>query len=298
MCFESVLRWIYKLLQMTHLCFFLKISMRAFTKKTVGSTAVTFFSQTRSVNVNRSTQTKWNLENEAVSQRRTDYDFDKEQWMKQMKFASMDCIMDPSITPIRFTSFAGCKRGLKRWITMRKLNERRPEFKLDSLRDLFVKFKTYSHSSSLEDVKALQRITTHNETNRISKEIQERLNDEFSKKSWKSIKMKESTSESSYAIDIESFDLVNCYMGQMSQEDWLQITVKCQFKERLSSLSEWEKLVEYPVFEVRLGDGIKSANNHPFIVVGVMRKDGTRYGKDAQDAATLRKNFDRSNSWF
>mmetsp|Transcript_56701 Transcript_56701/g.64979 ORF Transcript_56701/g.64979 Transcript_56701/m.64979 type:complete len:273 (+) Transcript_56701:41-859(+) len=255
--------------------------------------------QVRHMNVNRATQTKWNVDNEAVSQKRTDYDFDKEQWLKQMKFASMDCIMDPDINSIKYSSFAGLKKALKRWLTMKKLMERRPDFKLDSLRDLFIQFKKVSCSRSLDEVRVLQRITTHNETNRIMKDIQSRLNDEFAKKSWKALKLSTNSGkvDESYEIQIDSFELVNCYMGQMSQEDWLQITVRCVFRQRHEG-GEWETCTEYPVFEVRLGDGIKTANNHPFIVVGVMRKDGTRYGKDAQDAATLRKQFDRSGSWF
>lgn len=250
----------------------------------------------RGMNVNRSVQSKWNAENSEASQKRTDYDFDKEQWMKQMKFASMDCIMDPDINPIRYNSFGGLKKALKRWITMKKLTERRPDFKFETLKELFIRFKTTSNSRTLDDVKNLQRITTHNETNRIQKEIQARLNEDFTKKSWKALKMKDMQNE--YEVKITSFDMVNCYMGQMSQEDWLQITMKCVFEERANPREEWVKTLEYPVFEVRLGDGVKTANNHPFIIVAVMRKDGTRFGKDAQDAQTLRKQFDRSGSWF
>lgn len=267
----------------------------------------------RFMNVNRAQQTKWNAENEAVSQKRTDYDFDKEAWMKQMKFASMDCIMDPDIHPIKYTSFRGLKKALKRWITMKKLSERRPDFNVSLLKDLFLEYKKLSHSNYLEAVKRIQRITTHNETNRLQKEIQQRLNEDFAKRSWKSMKVvtnsgkasansdangKKESSDAGYQIEVDGFVLVNCYMGQMSQEDWLQITMRCEFRERLNSSMEWEKVVEYPVFEVRLGDGVKVANTHPFIVVAVMRKDGTRYGKDSQDSATLRKQFDRSGSWL
>jgi hypothetical protein len=49
---------------------------------------------------------------------------------------------------------------------------------------------------------------------------------------------------------------------------------------------------------VRLTDGVTQQNNFPFIVVGVMRKDGTRYGKDQQDAAQLKKQFDKAGKWF
>lgn len=252
--------------------------------------------QRRWMNMNRSVQTRWEVDSQAASQKRTDYDFDKEQWMKQMRFASMDCIMDPSITAIRYTSVAGLRKAIRRFVTMRKLNDRRPDFDPAQLQQLFVQFKCLSHEKNPDSLKVLQRITTHGESSRIAKEIKSRMNVEFATKSWRSLKQQSSTS--SYQIEVDSFELVNCYMGQMSQDDWLQITYRCEFRQRQSPEAEWEKMLEYPVFEVRLGDGVKAANSYPFIVVGVLRKDGTRYGKDSQDAADLRKQFDRSNRWF
>lgn len=324
----------------------------------------------RWMNVNRSTQTRWDVDNQAVSSKRTDYDFDKEQWMKQMKFASMDCIMDPDIHPIRYNSLGGLKKALRRWLTMRKLSERRPDFHMEQLKILFKEFKalTYARNNVEEVNRKLQRLTTHSEAARICKDVEARMNDDFSQRSWKAIKMTTSTTKKTpkgppgaspqsggsgttapakkkddynagYEIEIDKFELVTCYMGQMSQEDWLQITMKCEFRERIHHNNEafrpssttatttasenssttastdsssatsnkattaadgdgWVKVVEYPVFEVRLSDGVRTLNNHPFIVVGVMRKDGTRYGKDSQDAASLRKQFDRSASWF
>ena len=48
-----------------------------------------------------------------------------------------------------------------------------------------------------------------------------------------------------------------------------------------------------------MGDGIRVANNAPFIVVAVMDKSGARYGRDGQDAAVLRKNLARQKKgWF
>ncbi|KEG12763.1 hypothetical protein DQ04_01441090 [Trypanosoma grayi] len=252
--------------------------------------------QRRLFNMNRSVQTRLESENQAVSQKRTDYDFDKEQWSKQMRFASMDCIMDPDITSIRYTSVMGLKKAFRRFMTMRKLVERRPNFKPEELKTLFVQFKVISHSRNPEDLKVLQRITTHGEASRISKEIRSGMNEEFAKKSWRSLKLREVAN--TYQIELDSFQLVNCYMGQMSQEDWLQITYRCEYRERADVEAEWQSMCEYPVFEVRLGDGVRSPNAHPFIVVGVMRKDGTRYGKDSQDAAALRKQFDRTSKWF
>ncbi|KAG5483681.1 hypothetical protein LSCM4_04830 [Leishmania orientalis] len=248
------------------------------------------------VNMNRSVQTRWEIDNQTATQKRTDYDFDKEQWMKQMRFASMDCIMDPDITPIRYTSVAGVKKAFRRFVTMRKLIDRRPDFDPAQLKELFIQFKTLSHEKSPDCFKTLQRITTHGEANRILKEIKGRMNEDFAKKSWRSLKQQ--GVKSTYKMEVESFDLVTCYMGQMSQDDWLQITYRCEFRQRVGSEYDWETTIEYPVFEVRLGDGVKTPNTHPFIVVGVLKKDGTRYGKDSQDAADLRKQFDRTGRWF
>ncbi|KAG5483268.1 hypothetical protein LSCM1_04810 [Leishmania martiniquensis] len=272
------------------------VPVRQVTQKAETGTRLPVGAQQCFVNINRSVQTRWEIDSQTASQKRTDYDFDKEQWMKQMRFASMDCIMDPDITPIRYTSVAGMKKAFRRFVTMRKLIDRRPDFDPAQLKELFIQFKTLSHEKSPDCFKTLQRITTHGEADRILKEIKGRMNEDFAKKSWKSLKQQRA--KSTYEMEVESFDLVTCYMGQMSQDDWLQITYRCEFRQRLSGEHDWETTVEYPVFEVRLGDGVKAPNTHPFIVVGVLKKDGTRYGKDSQDAADLRKQFDRTGRWF
>ncbi|EPY38120.1 hypothetical protein AGDE_05811 [Angomonas deanei] len=213
-----------------------------------------------------------------------------------MRFASMDCIMDPDINPIRYTSWMGLKKAFQRFITMKKLTDRRPDFNSDQLKEIFMKLKTISNEKSKDSIKQLQRLTTHGEADRIAKEINAEVNKEFSKKSWKALR--QTNVVNTYEIEVDSFELVNCYMGQMSQEDWVQITYRCEFRQRPDKGVDWEKVLEFPVFEVRLGDGVRSANNHPFIIVGIMKKDGTRYGKDSQDAAALRKQFDRNSKWF
>lgn len=314
----------------------------------------------RMMNMNRSVQTKWEQESRAATQKRTDYDFDKEQWMKQMRIDTMDCIVDPTITPIRYTSWKGIKRGIDQFITMRKLRDRRPDFDPKKLEDLFKTLKTISYGVNMEEVKRLQLITTHLEADRITKEIRTRMNDNFTNLSWKALRQQKDGCSSkasggsikspklngstllnpSYQIEVLSFDLINSFMGQMSKEDWLQLTYRCEFKEKCirssgsgafsratscdfgSSFSfledscksgtdsrgikkaserdetDWVKQLEYPVFEVRLTDGFQSYNFHPFKIVGIVKKDGTRYGKDAQDASELRKQFIRSKKWF
>lgn len=318
------------------------------------------------MNMNRSVQTRWEQESRAATQQRTEYDFDKEKWMKQMRIDTMDCIVDPTITPIRYASWKGIKRGVDRFITMRKLRDRRPDFDPKTLEELFKKLKTISHAANLDDTKQLQLLTTHLEADRITKEIRSRMNENFTNLSWKALRQRRTGPRSRgnakadvssptssvtgptlstvpYQMEVLSFDLVNSFMGQMAKEDWLQLTYRCEFRERsitsplqdalpqhsfpplmsssllqpgsahhdsthtdkscqlpseMEETNEWIKQMEYPVFEVQLTDGFQRSNLHPFKIVGILKKDGTRYGKDAQDASELRKQFQRAKKWF
>eukprot|EP00796_Vickermania_ingenoplastis_P000292 gene292-165_t len=264
----------------------------------------------RHINMNRSVQSRWEKEAQEANQQRTEYDFDKEKWMKQMKIQTLDCIVDPCIEPLKYTSLKGIKRGMDRFITMKKLRDRRPDFDAAELQKLFVTLKTISHSRNLDQAKRLHLITTHAEADRISKEIRSRMNEDFTKKSWKALRQQQTPSHPPYNIEITTFDLVNCYMGQMTAEDWLQLTYRCEFRERttdpdaavdtdVAQAADWTNQLEFPVFEVRLTDGLDQQQSRlPFKVVGVLKKDGTRYGKDVQDATSLKKQFDRSKKWF
>lgn len=306
----------------------------------------------RHVNMNASVRTRWEKESREVNQQRTDYDFDKEKWMKQMRIDTMDCIVDPTIEPVRYTSWKGIRRAVERFVTMRKLQDRRPDFSPAQLQDLFISLKKISNARNLNQLKTLQLLTTNAEASRIAKETRARMNRDFTSKSWKALKQQNSESNA-YDIEVVSFELVHCYMGQMAKEDWLQLTYRCEFKERnpadvadaasasfgkppadtryvaaggeatpqiaagaaakqqaspqssatpspanTSADLEWRECVEFPVFEVKLTDAMAGGTPQPFKVVGVMKKDGTRYGKDAQDASALRKQFDRSKKWF
>lgn len=285
---------------------------------TIAAYPLTALSQSiRYLNINRSVQTRWEKESREASQQRTDYDFDKERWMKRMRIETLDCIVNPDISPLRYTSLSGIKRGIQQYVTMRKLKDRRPDFSEEKLKQQFITLKQLSHARSLDHVKALQLLTIHSEVDRITKEIRSSMNDDFTKKSWKALrKHSDASARLFYAIEVLSFDLRSCYMGQMSKEDWLQLTYRCEFRERvqepnatpphrspndmtLEADDEWSKIVEFPVFEVRLTDGMeKQSTHHPFKVVGIMKADGTRYGKDGQDAVALRKQFDKSKKWF
>lgn len=332
---------------------------------------------------NQNVQNQWTNDNVAYAGRRSDYDFDKERWAKQMKFASMDCIMEPSIVPPKYTNFEGIKKNIRRYMNMKKLAERRPGFHTNDLKELFIRYKYLTQSKDNTDSTLLLRLTTHTEATRIEKEIAKRANEAFKSKSWGSMKLNMSKSSAStkktgsptsepnltdkkgaetasttdsalasaashandvvllirkpanYDIHVTDFQLVTSYMAQMAAEDWLQLTFKTEYFEKetcdaakgadssgststssTASPSETEakddkasieknllakgytKVVEYPCFELRMGDGATGGVQYPFIVLGVMRRDGTRYGRDAQDAAQLRKQFDRNRSWF
>lgn len=250
----------------------------------------------RFMNMNHAQQMKSEAERQAHAPV-TDYDFDKESWMKSMRFASMECVMDPDVAPINWRSFSGLKRIFNRWLTMKKIVERRPDFKVEDLRELYLQYKRLSGSNTTDVVRQLTRFTTFGEAQRLEKEASARNNAVFAAKSWKSLHMKSTTS--SYEIEIETFDMINCFLAQMANEDWLQVTVKAVGKQRFQPTEDWTPFLEYPVFEVRLGDGIKVANNSPFIIVAVMDKTGSRYGRDGQDAAILRKNLARqSKGWL
>jgi hypothetical protein len=225
-----------------------------------------------------------------------EYDFDKERWAKQMRYPTLDTIIEPDISfPAKY-SFAGGKRYFRQWLTMRKILERKPNFTIDELKDLYTRYKTLSHSKNAEDGRLLQRLTTHAEAKRLSGLIQSEVNKKCTEKSWKAMKLGE---DSTYSINITSFELLHCYMGNLVKEDWVQLTVKVVSQEFATKTAEPTKLVEYPVFECCLGDGVNTALSSNFIVVGVMNQDGVRYGRDSQDAHEMRKNIARSNrSWF
>lgn len=273
----------------------LRTQSRAAYPPVVGLTSL--HQQLRAMNVNRSVQTRVNIDHQQAMQAKTDYDMDKEKWAKTMKFASMDCIMDPDLSAIKYTSIKGLKKAWGRWITMKKLKERRPDFNEDNLKKLFVDLKTIWHGKPSEvALRRLQTLTTHTEVSRITAIMNHALDGQIKTGSWKALKMSATTSE--YEIIIDSFVLVNSYLVQLSQEDWLQLTMRCEYRERATAKEDFAPVLEFPVFEVKLGDGVLSGNTNPFIVVGILKKDGTRYGKDSQDASAMKKQFDQSKGWF
>jgi hypothetical protein len=335
----------------------------------------------------RSTPQLFVFQNEAVrrkinidqqSSRPNDYDVDKEQWGKQMQFASLECVIDPSTSAMSYWSLQGIRKNFSGWVTMKKLVERRPNFKVNDLTELFVNYKVLSNSLDPEKFRMLSRITTFAEAERISKEGNAELHARMKSSSWKTIaaasgkltkskqqqqqqkaqKEKENVASAEgkgdekkkeggtaavlakgiaglnmagvdpYEIQVDKFELVNSWMGSMTSEDWIQLTARVEFREKNASIGPlankmslpqssaaaaealrlkalhggantdaegFVKAVEFPVFEVKLGDGITAANTQPFSIVCVMDKDGSRYGKDGNDVSLLRKNFAQSS---
>ena len=330
---------------------------------------------------------------EFQSNRPSDYDIDKEQWGKQMQFASLECVIDNNIQPYSMWSIAGIRKNISGWMTMKKLMERRPNFKKEDLLDTFANYKLACNSLDHEKFKLLSRMTTFAEAERLTKEGTSELHARMKSSSWKTIaaassknakhkqqqKLKEkqekllkekqekqkteaSTSDETtatsegkstekkqeagasgeneilfsgiagpnmagvdpYEIQIVKFDIVNLWMGSMTAEDWIQLTAKVEYREKNASIGPFAnkmslpqsssaaaealrmktihgnantdkdgftKITEYPVFEVKLGDGITAANTQPFSIVCILDKDGSRYGKDGNDVSLLRKNF-------
>jgi hypothetical protein len=257
---------------------------------TATATAARVAVQARWLNPGASVQRRTNKEQQD-GQRFTEYDYDKERWAAQMKFSSMDCILDPDIRPKNYTSTAGIRKVMGHWLTMKKLSDRRPDFRVEDLREMFVKYKELAHTKDLTKLRTIIRITTFTEAKRIEQDMQKSMDTDFKKTSWKAFN---AAMADSYQMEVEEFQIINVYMGQMTQDDWIQLTAKVVFKERKNDKEEWASVVEYPVFEVKLGDGVKTANTSPFIIVAVMNKDGNRFGRDAQDSAALRKNFTKA----
>jgi hypothetical protein len=326
---------------------------------------------------------------ESQNSRPNDFDIDKEQWGKQMKFASLECVIDNNIQPYTFWSLQGIRRNISGWMTMKKLTERRPTFKNADLSDLFLRYKVICNGLDQEKLRQLSRFTTFSEAERLSKEALAELHARMKTSSWKTIASaasktarhkqqlqqqqqqaknkdssstttasnttsseegkssdKKSNSSSSvdaptviasgiagpnmagvepYEIHIDKFEVVNLWMGSMTAEDWIQVTARCEFREKNASVGPlanklslsqgsssaaaealrlkslhggatpdkdgFVKVIEYPVFEVKLGDGITAANTQPFSIVAILDKDGSRYGKDGNDVSLLRKNF-------
>ena len=362
---------------------------------------------TRLFNASDSTRRRNNAD--TMSSRPNDFDIDKEQWGKQMKFASLECVIDPNVAPINGYTFSGIRKIFKQWVSMKKLMERRPTFKVEDLMALYCEFKTAQNSLDTDRYRMLSRFTTFAEAERLTAEGTAELHARMKNSSWKTIASAtqvrptkaartttisgsgnkaapkaadaaaaaaaaaagtdtaNSTDETQkkaatagaaadaaakpsasadakpvlakaacgpniagsppYEVEIDKFEITNCFMGNMTSDDWIQITVRAEYREKNASVGAlaqkqalpatasaaaaalrtsamlgtgvdaqgFIKIVEFPVFEVKLGDGVLTANTQPFSVVAVLDRDGSRHGKDGNDASLLRKNFAQSN---
>jgi hypothetical protein len=340
--------------------------------------------QHRAIQANEGTRRR--AQDELLASAGTEYDLDKERWGRNMKWHSMECILDTNIHPARGWTWAGVKARVSRWISLKKLQERRPTFNVNDLRQLFTEYKKAQYSLQQDRYRALIGLTTFAEAERMKKEGMDELHRKMQNTSWRTLSRQQAAAKKTttaaaaatnvnptattaagsngqsgspagategkdgkkeenpmppedltptswgglpYWIHMEDFEIVTTFTGQMTTEDWIQITCKATFLEKNNPLTtppaepraaaafqaavaarEAEpasnppgafRITEYPVFEIKLGDGVATANTAPFVVVAVMDKDGARYGRDGQDAALLRKNFaaaKKGSSWF
>jgi hypothetical protein len=305
--------------------------------------------QLRRLNINPSMQRKQNHDFYAA-QKFTDFDIDKEKWGQQTQWHTMDCALNPSVTVPSMWSYKGARERFSRWLTMKKVRERRPGFIPEvELRQTYIDYKRVAYTQDPNQVKLLCKYTTWNEALRIEGEtkhaqlVMEHKDAEKhggKVKSWKDLSItpravgtdapkaptpsatptspKPSTATASKSgeaaaaeeealdvktplleLKISTFEITHLFIGQMTTDDWVHITARVTGKYRTPKTAPlFETLIEFPVFELKMGDGINSSNTAPFRVVCVMDRDGARYGKDGNDAAMLRKALSQKRSWF
>ena len=118
------------------------------------------------------------------------------------------------------------------------------------------------------------------------------------KGSWKQLSGGATTG--GYAIDIKTYDVVGAYYGSMTADDWLQLTFRASGTETVGTGTSkvTTPLLEYPVMEMRLTDGVVKANNYQPIVVAVMDRTGSRHGRDGVDAVHMRKAMSSGGAWY
>lgn len=225
----------------------------------------------------------------------TEYDFDKERWSKQMRMTSMECVVQPEIEFASQYTFSGARRKFGQYFAMKKLQDRFPKFTTDDMKPIYEEYKRLVNDNTQDDERKLLRVTTHAEALRLSKERRAKVNQNFAKKSWKAMKISE---QSSYGMSIEKFEIINIFYGNMAKEDWVQLTCKCTMKERFKSNEEYQEILEYPVFEANVGDGMRAPTMADFHIVAIMNEDGLRYGKDGDNAAEVRKGLTQKKGWF
>lgn len=223
----------------------------------------------------------------------TDYDCNREKLAKAQELRSLDTVMASDLTAARWLSWKGFKKKWANYTCMKKLSERRPDFNPNNLRDLYYKYKIACHcKKGAEGLKELNTLTTHTESKRIVDGAKGEAAAQHTKGSWKSLLL--SSFRSTYEVEIEEFQFITAFLAPVATDDFFQLTYRAKLKERCSPKEEWQHNVEFPVFELKVGEGKKM--NAP-IVMAVLKKDGTRYGVNAMDPADYRRQLAGAKKW-
>eukprot|EP00759_Apiculatamorpha_spiralis_P012045 PhF_6_TR19136/c0_g1_i1/m.28151 len=227
----------------------------------------------------------------------TTYDFDKERVSQSQQFPTLDCIMDPTVSIAPMSTWKGIKKRINIYICRRRLKDRRGDLTDEVIRQRYVDFKKLCHSTLEEDLSKLPQFTTNGEAERIKAEQMTKIHALTKKGSWR--QLSGASAQHAYTLEIKSFDIVGAYYGSMTNEDWLQFNYRAEGVEHIGTgvTKVQQPLIEFPVMEFRLTDGILRPNTFPPMVVAVMDRTGSRYGRDGFDAVQMRKSL-QSKSWF
>ena len=256
----------------------------------------------------------------------TSYYFDEEKASRDQQIRSLDCIMDTSISKPGYGSWASIKKHISMYMRTKRLKERRPDLTKKAICRRYLEYKALTHSTSEVDLCSLGEYTTEGETKRIVQLQRQKKYESQRASSWKNLSMKfdQSPNESQnpsqareknesadlaiershYSLKLDEFELVGGFYGSINQDDWLQLNYRAVGKEALrendgstGKITE-NDILEYVAIEIHLTDGVRKRNTYQPIVVGIMDRNGARYGRDGADAVSMRKQITKGNSWF
>ncbi|KNH06621.1 sigma-54 factor interaction domain-containing protein [Perkinsela sp. CCAP 1560/4] len=250
----------------------------------------------------------------------TSYFFDEEKASMQQQLTSLNCVMDTSIQKPKLTSWQGIKKYISMYVRKKRLKERRPDLTHSAVCKRYLEYKALTCSMDEKDLNLLSQYTTDGEAKRIRTAQLEKKLEMQKKSSWRNLAMKpkfksadtsSQTTYKEYAIEkphysliLDHFEIVGGFYGSINQDDWLQLNYRAIGKEIFrSSTSEGEEvtekeILEYPVIEIHLTDGVQKRNTYQPIILAVMDETGSRHGHDGMDAVSMRKQMLQGNTWF
>ena len=257
----------------------------------------------------------------------TSYYFDEEKASRDQQMRSLDCVMDNTLVVPRFVSWAAIKKRISMYMRRKRLKDRRPDLTKEVICQRYLEYKALTNSVNELHLSKLGEYTTEAEAKRICEMQRAKKYAEQRQMSWKdlSMQMTDHSKSSSggdpsnntksekplsidkphYSLHLESFEIVGGFYGSINQDDWLQLNYKAVGKEVIrksgpggASVPIENELLEYPVIEVHLTDGIRKRNMYMPIVVALMDRTGCRYGRDGVDAAQMRRQIAAGTSWL